>query len=59
LSLSKILGVADEQGWTDETLLRVLLDWVEIQNQDTQERIVRYCRNRANEENDGDSEPTD
>lgn len=41
--------IAEEQGWTDTTLLGVLIDWID--NHADKSAAVAYARQRAEQEN--------
>jgi hypothetical protein len=49
---TRLQEIQDQEGWNDHTLLHLLLDWLCVQDQEAQERCVRYIKTRASEPED-------
>lgn len=49
---TEIMNIRNREGLTDVTLLSVLLDWIDNQDEEARERAVRYVENRARGESD-------
>jgi hypothetical protein len=45
-------NIQAEEGWTNNTLVEILLNWIDNQPQEAQARCIRYVETRTAEPND-------